>query len=85
MASAARIKPLTSSHCLGAFRLYREAGLVVDVGKVGKFVRIASRNFLTACLTDVLTISAQCSLTPQASEAPIPAVAITPGPSRRFW
>jgi hypothetical protein len=33
--------------------------------------RVASRNFLTICLTKILTISAQCGLTPQASEGRI--------------
>ena len=42
-----------------------------ETGTATASVRVASRSFLTLCPTEILTISTPCSLTPQASEAPI--------------
>jgi hypothetical protein len=49
--------------------------------------RVASRNFLTICLTKILTISARCGLTPQAAEGRVRWVAghdDHPGPEPTF-
>jgi len=71
----------TVSKCI-AFFLSAGKTAGVEISKYVRTGRIASRNFLTGCLMKILTISAQCGLTPQASEAPIPLVAISSGPSR---
>jgi hypothetical protein len=56
-----------SSICVQLENNGQPLGVEIFIG-VG---RVASRNFLTICLTKILTISAQCGLTPQAAEGRI--------------
>lgn len=84
------LRAMTRSECVRSRRRVAWLATIRTAGYLSlrlkpSAARIASRSFLTVCLTEILTISAQCGLMPQASEAPIPHCGDHSGPEPTFF